>query len=177
MANEAILGEGPRVGQTSNNFDAEEWAEVYEGASGDLVRFAAFTVGSAAAEDVVSQALLRILGTRPGHVTNIRAYIYRSVANAARNHLRSAQRRQVYEDKVSTGDPTFPVYESSPELRAAFELLTPNERQVVFLIYWVGLSRNETADWLAVAKGTVNNLHRRAAKKLCRHLDHERSLR
>ena len=88
-------------------------AEIYGEHAVSLVQFATVLVGAGDAQDVVSSAVLRSLGS-PGwrQVQNYRSYLHQAVANEARNLFRSESRRRKREVRMS--QPTV-VY--LPELR------------------------------------------------------------
>ncbi len=147
-------------------FDLDAWATAYDDIGQDLIRYVAFVVGPGSAEDVVSQTIIKILESKPSPVANIRGYLYRAVGNAAKNHLRTSERRRRLEER-SHPEPSGPVStEGNIEIVTVMKVLTVSERMVLFLIYWVGMSRTEAASWLCVTKGTVNRLHGRAVDKL-----------
>ena len=71
-------------------------AEVYAKYADDLVRFATSLVGPTDAQDVVADAVVRVMWSkRWARVTNYKAYLYRAVLNEARMHHRSTMRRRV----------------------------------------------------------------------------------
>lgn len=100
-------------------------------------------VGPDDAPDVVTNARLRVFGSpRWSSVTNPRAYLYRAVANTARNWSRSAARRRRREQFIAG-----PVHMSDPlprpDVRAAIESLSARQRAVVYLTYWDDLAPEE----------------------------------
>ena len=68
---------------------------LYRKHADSLIRLASSMVGSSDAEDVVSEAVLRVMNSRNwANVENKKAYLYRSVANEARRLVQSRSRRQ-----------------------------------------------------------------------------------
>lgn len=142
----------------------EEVAACYSAHADELVRFAASLVGSSDADDVVSAAVLGVLRARTDHVDDLRAYLYRSVVNAARKHWRTLDRRARreairFDDAVETADPR-------PEIAVALARLSPQQRAVVHLTYWEDLTPATVAERLGVGEGTVRRQLARARSKL-----------
>jgi RNA polymerase sigma factor (sigma-70 family) len=142
----------------------DEVAECYEAHADELVRFAAALVGSSDADDVVSAAVLGVLRARTDRVDDLRAYLYRSVVNAARKHWRTLDRRARreairFDEAVETADPR-------PEIAAALARLSPQQRAVIHLTYWEDLTPSTVAERLAVGEGTVRRQLARARSKL-----------
>lgn len=147
----------------------DEVAECYGAYADELVRFAASLVGSSDADDVVSAAVLGVLRTRTDRVDDLRAYLYRSVLNAARKHWRALDRRARreairYDEVVDTADPR-------PEIAAALARLSPQQRAVIHLAYWEDLTPSTVAERLGVGEGTVRRQLARARSKLSEVLD------
>ena len=143
-------------------------AETYRRYSTDLTRFAAVLVGPDHAADVVSSAVIRVLG-RLDSVREPRAYLYRAVANEARNLKRGEARRRHREAGAS---PPIVVHmsEPSPEVRVAVEGLSVRQRAVVYLTYWEDLSVQSIAEHLGIGSGSVRRHLARARKNLRRAL-------
>ena len=80
-------------------------AECYEKHANASIRFAATMVGPDA-EDVVSAAVVGVLRVPGDDIADLRAYLYRSVANAARKHWRSLDRRTRRERMTTVLDVT-----------------------------------------------------------------------
>lgn len=152
--------EAQRVSSASNLEDA------YRRFSSDLVRFASVLVGSDDAADVVSSAVVRLLGTGDESIRNHRAYFFQVVANEARNWKRGEARRRKREERSSKElDATHPA-EPYPEVRSAVEDLSVRQRAVVYLTYWEDLPDQRVADHLGISAGSVRRHLARARKKL-----------
>lgn len=136
-------------------------AECYEKYAEALLRFAASQVGPNNAEDVVATAVLGLLHGNTGDVENLKAYLYRAVANEAAKHWRALDRRRKRE-RIAAGRPFDRVGfhpELSemlrPELTRALAQLGPQQRAVLHLTYWEDLTPSSVAARLGVSDGTV----------------------
>ncbi len=129
--------------------DGDADAEVYEKYSDELIRFATTLVGPSDAPDVLSVAVIRALASSqwPG-VSNRRAYLYRSVLNAARSRRRAEQ----------------------PEVLVAIGRLSVRQRAVVYLTYWDDLDPAAAAELLGISEGSVRRHLARARANLRRTL-------
>jgi RNA polymerase sigma-70 factor (ECF subfamily) len=143
-------------------------AEIYVAHAVDLVRFATVLVGPVDAQDVVSSAVLRSLGS-PGwrQVQNHRGYLYQAVANEARNLFRSDGRRRNGEVGLS-GLPLVSLPEFRPDVQQAVEKLSVRQRAVVYLTYWEDMTNQMTADYLGISAGSVRRHLARAKTHLRR---------
>jgi RNA polymerase sigma-70 factor (ECF subfamily) len=141
-------------------------------------RIAYLIVGDAAeAEEVVQDALVkayRALG-RFRREAPFRPWLLRIVANEARNHRRAAGRRAALTLRAAAtpGEPEVPsperlaiAAESRADLLRAVDSLREEDRLVIACRYFVGLSEDETAAALGVARGTVKSRTSRALTRL-----------
>lgn len=145
---------------------SQQWIATYEVEASALIRFATMLVGPSAAEDVVSEAMIRVFD-RSLPAEAMRAYLYRTVANTGKNHLRSLGRRSRRELRTARAEATTdadPLV--SPEIAAAMASLSPQQRAVIFLTYWSDLTVGDVADHLDVSPGTVKRQLARARAKL-----------
>ena len=144
-------------------------AECYDKHAEALLRFAASQVGWSDAEDVLSAAVLGVLGAadRPGRapVDDLRAYLYRAVANTAANHWRSLDRRSRRERAFATPE-AIEAVEANPDVVNALAGLSPQQRAVVHLTYWEDLTPAVVAERLGVSDGTVRRQLARARARL-----------
>ena len=146
-------------------------AEVYAKYSDDLVRFATSLVGPTDAQDVVADAVVKVMWSkRWSKVTNYKAYLYRAVLNEARMHHRSTMRRRAREQRASDSDVIYPS-DVRPEILEAVGRLSPKQRAAVFLTYWEGLGVDEVATRLGVREGSVKRHLARARSRLRGNLD------
>ncbi len=142
-------------------------AEIYADHAVVLVRFATVLVGPVYAQDVVSSAVLRSLGS-PGwrQVKNHRGYLHQAVANEARNLFRSEGRRRNGEARLS--QPVVSLPEFRPDVQQAVEKLSVRQRAVVYLTYWEDMTNQMTADYLGISAGSVRRHLARAKTHLRR---------
>lgn len=156
--------------QMSETSDATD-AEVYRAHGPDLVRFATVLVGPDDAQDVVAGAFLRCLSSRRWRdVTDHRAYLFRAVANEAKNLRRAIARRRSREDRV-VRQAVFEMTVPRPEIRAAVEGLSVRQRAVVYLAYWEDMTDGMIAEHLGISAGTVRRHLARARRRLREVLD------
>lgn len=178
-----------QLGETEHNDDEL----VHQARSGDLHayeklvrpylpaahRTAVLLAGSADADDVVQEALVkayraldRFRGSAP-----FRPWLLRIVANEARNTSRSARRRAGLWVRASAVrlDVVVPAVESDAvrgeqrrELLAAVQQLGERYRLVVTCRYLLEMSEAETAQVLGLAPGTVKSRLSRALTQLRR---------
>jgi RNA polymerase sigma-70 factor (sigma-E family) len=143
--------------------DVRESFDEYVRARGPrLVRTAyLFTGDRHVAEDVVQNALASMVASwrRLRDVSNLDAYVYRSVVNACRRW----QRRR-YNGEIPFGRlPEREVEDSQgrsarhTDLVAALRRLPPRQRAVLVLRYYADLSEAETATILGCSIGTVKS--------------------
>jgi RNA polymerase sigma-70 factor, ECF subfamily len=144
-------------------------AECYEKHADALVRFAASQVGWADADDVVSAAVLGVLGGS-GEPDDLTAYLYRSVANACHSHWRTVERRSKRETAFSfaAGHGGPPDDERVDVLLAGLARLSPQQRAIVHLTYWEDLTPATIGARLGVSEGTVRRQLARARDRLRR---------
>jgi RNA polymerase sigma-70 factor (ECF subfamily) len=145
-------------------------AEVYEKHAEELIRFATSLVGPSDAPDVLSVAMIRALTSRqwPG-VSNRRAYLYRSVLNAARSYRRTEQQRRAREARYGASRVWEPE-QVRPEVLDAIGRLSVRQRAVVYLTYWDDLDPAAAAGLLGISEGSVRRHLARARANLRRTL-------
>lgn len=148
-------------------------AECYEKHADGLLRFAATLVGPVDAEDVVSAAVVGVLNADLEQVRDLRAYLYRAVANSAKKHWRTVDRRRRRE-RLLAGVELQSDTEYSPDLLRSVARLTPQQRAVVHLTYWEDLTPVDVATRLDVGEGTVRRQLARARRRLREVLDEDR---
>jgi RNA polymerase sigma-70 factor (ECF subfamily) len=136
----------------------------FEQESRALVLYARQWLDPVAAEDAVQDVFIRLIQEdRPP--THMKAWLYQAVRNRALNGLRSWRRRSRREEQAATE--TADCFESHPGQRIdahlaenALHRLPPEEREVVTLRIWGGLTLEETAEVLGSSVPTVFRRYR-----------------
>jgi RNA polymerase sigma-70 factor (ECF subfamily) len=121
------------------------------------------------AEDVTQALFAKLLTTIVRYEQRevpFAAWILRVARNASLDHIRS--RRQIPVKEVHRADePDEQVgFERSQSLRAAFERLPEEQREVLLLRHIRGMSPSEVAASLGKSEGAVHGLHHRGRKAL-----------
>jgi RNA polymerase sigma-70 factor (ECF subfamily) len=169
-------------------FDEDALAEAYDHYSPAIYRYAARLLGNNdQAEECVAETFHRFLmALRNGHgpQEHFQAYLYR----IAHNWITDTYRRQPppalpLDPELSAGseqDPQYAVAErlDQAKVRAALQLLTPEQRQIVTLRFLEDLSIEEVAQAIQKPAGAVKSLQHRALAALRRILlpEEERKL-
>jgi len=124
----------------------------------DLLRFASAVAGPSAADDIVATVVMRVL-VESGDwrsIRNLRGYLVRSVMNEAIDRQRRSSRRRRRERRDSMSAPSASLDDHvRTEVLDAVGRLTPRQRAVVYLTYWLDRSASEVANELDVSMRTV----------------------
>lgn len=103
-----------------------------------------FVVAWRRLDDVPDMALPWLLGVARGVSANV---------------LRAARRRGALTDRIIAGVPFTPAHPAdaslSAELEAALDALRPDDRELLTLLAWDGLTREQAAEALDVSRGTL----------------------
>ncbi|MBN1506353.1 MAG: sigma-70 family RNA polymerase sigma factor [Sedimentisphaerales bacterium] len=160
-----------------NRGDATALARVYEKCRDGLLRLAASMLNDrAAAEDIVQDVFVRFAGAaRTFRLTgSLKGYLATCVANAARNSLKAARRREVtgMNENVA-GAPETPgpehwlIYsEQFARVRGAMGELPSEQREVVTLRLYGDVPFREIAEWQKTSIKTVQSRYRYGLDKL-----------
>ncbi len=148
--------------------DQEATAEYLKHAD-HLLRFASAVVGPSAADDVVASVVMRVLveSNEWRSIRNLQAYLMRSVMNEAidRQRRRSRRRRRELDDSANAPLASFNDHVRT-EVLDAVGRLSPRQRAVVYLTYWLDRSASEVANELDVSVRTVERELTRARREL-----------
>jgi RNA polymerase sigma factor (sigma-70 family) len=171
--------EDPELVERAKRGDVEAYEELVRRHQGVAVRTAYVVGGGAAeAEDVAQEAFVkayRALGRfRPG--APFRPWLLRIVSNEAINRRKSAGRRAALAvraardlrpgDAAPSPEAEALAREEQEALVAALKRLREDDRLVISYRYLLGLSEEETATILGVARGTVKSRTSRALGRL-----------
>ncbi len=135
-----------------------DWFDAYSDA---MVLYARGWLDAARAEDVVQDVFLRLMSRRHGP-ENPKAWLFRSVRNAAINEARSQKRRRKREQTKAAGQRAWfeSRFEDLIDAQAAQDALTalPTEqREIVVLRIWAGMTLQETAETVDRPISTVHS--------------------
>lgn len=147
--------------------------ELYRREVPGLMRMAGSMVGAHDAQDVVSDAVVRVM-TSDGwpRVDNKRAYLYRAVVNEAKMLMRSRRRRRARELLVAarSSGPRWTAL-PRPDVHEALDGLSVQQRAVIHLVYWEDLTIADAAILMGVSPGTAKRHLHRARERLRSVLD------
>ncbi len=165
----------PRVHQ----LDPQALTAIYEALSPPLYRYAYRLLGNARdAEDIVAETFHRLLlALQRGHGPrdHLSAYLYRVVHNLITDRYRRRPLAEVELDEALASreiDPLEAVarYRARTVARQALWRLTPDQREVILLKYFEGLSNEEVAATLDKPVGAIKSLQHRALAAMRRSL-------
>lgn len=180
LAFAALLKEDPDLARRLKNRDPQAMAELYD-RYGRITFALIFRVvrNEAVAEDLVQETFLRVWNRIPAFDHEKGAlgpWVLAVARNRAIDYLRSIEGRMTqsaFELEKLEQPGLFVSMEDSllnmdrvRALRGAFQKLTPNQRLVLELAYFEGLSQTEMADRLKQPLGTVKTWVRTALKLL-----------
>ena len=156
------------IGEIAPSFD-----EIFETHYRAVLRLAVLMVGDqTTAEDIVADAYVRVfVKWQRGAVTDVNAYLRRTVVNAVKNTWRrkAVGRRveRLVAQSTFDADPRAleTVVVERDELLTALHALPPGQRHCIVLRYYEDLSEAQTAAMLGIAVGTVKS---QTAKGLAR---------
>ena len=159
---------------------ADNVDELYRAHALRLTRLAMVLVGDPeSAQDVVQDAFIGLYSAWPRLRDPDKApgYLRVAVLNGARSVLRSRIRRQAlrlhYDPPVWSAEAAVMVREDQRAVLAAIARLSPRQREVLALRYYVGLSHAEIAEALSVTTGTVSSTMSHAMTALARELEED----
>lgn len=147
--------------------DSTSIASLYAAEHGRLKRMLVRRGMSAqTAADVVQEAFARLLRAPVGEVRDLRSYLRRTAETVAIDHFRKEQRvKRVVDpmaevdacvaDSLPLADETLISAQERAALAAAIRQLPPRARDVLILHKFEGLSYEEIAGRLGIAKNTV----------------------
>ncbi len=166
----------------ASEFDERALTEIYEALSPALYRYAYRLLGHARdAEDIVAETFHRFLiALQRGHGPrqHLSAYLYRIAHNLITDRYRRGPPPDLELDETLEADTDDPAETAAQHIaqaraRTALWRLTPDQRQVILLKYFEGLSNEEVAVALDKPIGAIKALQHRALESLQRILRSE----
>ena len=135
-----------------------------------LALYARQWLAADAAEDVVQDVFLELVRRRSAP-ENPKAWLFRCVRNRALNWLRSQRSRKKHERTQAAGRAAWFNGEASGSMnaeavQAAMEGLTPQQREVLLLRIWAGLTLQETAETLGEPISTIHSRYVASVKAM-----------
>jgi RNA polymerase sigma-70 factor (ECF subfamily) len=163
----------------ARRFEERILGEIYDELSPELFRYAYRLVGdSEQAEDLLSETFLRFLRALQvggGPKDHLRAYLYRTIHNLVvdRHRRNKPEWNELLPEQISAEEVANPAVSvqqrlDGQEVRALLWQLTHEQRQVILLKFFQGLSNAEIAAVLGKTKGSVKALQHRGLASLQR---------
>ena len=144
-----------------------EIEELYRQQGPALLLFAiAMTGERSSAQDVIQQVFVRLLERGLGDIVHAKAYLYRCVRNAVLNSMKTQGRNLAFQEDTPWFDVLNPDFTEELSVRRGLQTLPSEQRQVVVLRVWCGLTFAETASLLEISANTVASRYRYALEKL-----------
>ncbi len=193
MTSEAIMGEGRAANQRELELEEdlvrracarvpEAWTQIYLTNHPKLFRYVLARVGDQQiAEDLTATVFVEALKGIDSYVSRGRpllAWLYTIARNVVNYHHRSLFRKKASQGIWGRAPSTEGLDEMSDpasaverwDLREAVSRLSSEQRDVIILRYFVGLTTPEVAGVVGKHERAVYSLHTRAIKALRRHL-------
>ena len=149
----------------SSPLHRDEVRKLYEQHRRGLFAYACTFVPSfATAEDVLHQVFTRVLRFDVEIAGSPIPYLYRAVRNAALNQIRDRAREVSLEDGWLDSPPG--MEQTGLELQSALRELPEDQREVIVLHIWGGLSFEEVAAALGISPNTAASRYRYGLTKL-----------
>ena len=145
----------------------KEIEDLYRQHGPALLLFAIAVTGErSSAQDAVQQVFVRLLERGLGGVVHAKAYLYRCVRNAVLNSTKAHERNVALDEDTPWFDVLNRDFTEELSLRRGLRALPSEQRQVVVLRVWCGLTYAETASLLEISANTVASRYRYALEKL-----------
>jgi RNA polymerase sigma-70 factor (ECF subfamily) len=159
-----------------DKLSAEDVRRLYDQHGPALLAYArGFVPDAAAAEDLVHQVFLRLLSAELTMPDAPVAYVYRAVRNAALNARRNGLRLTELDPQSSVFRYRGGNQEAALALERALAELPEEQREVVVMRVWSGLTLEEIAVAAGAPLNTISSRYRYALEKLREKLrPHER---
>jgi RNA polymerase sigma factor (sigma-70 family) len=177
----AALGDDPPDAEiiAGSRFEPELFALLFRRHATGIGRYAARRLGPGPAEDIVAETFLVAFRRRDSYDPNrydARPWLYGIAGNLIRRHhrdevrqLRALARTGVdlaVESFTDQADARLAASAASRAVAAAIADLDADQRDVLLLITWAGLTYDQTAEALGIPEGTVRSRMNRARTRL-----------
>jgi RNA polymerase sigma factor (sigma-70 family) len=144
----------------------DDQARVHERYRAELVHHARMLIGSADADDLVTDVITTTTASASWlDVRHERAYLHRALVSAAASWGRSEQRRRRRERAIARPDESLDPENAVDAIRAVAGLST-QQRSVIYLTYWEDRTPADIAQLLDISDGTVRKQLARAREHL-----------
>jgi RNA polymerase sigma-70 factor (ECF subfamily) len=151
----------------------DDWTAWLDGHAAALVLFARqWAPTTADAEDIVQDGFVRFWRARDRADDPV-GYLFACVRRAALDWLRGRRRRSFREERAARSESTEPLLLSAPEraerreaIEAALTRLPEDQRTVLVLKVWGGLTFSQIAEALDIPVNTAASRHRYALARL-----------
>ena len=160
----------------SSLLDPGAFAAIFDRHFGAIFRFLCGRIGRQLAEDLASETFVVAFGRRRSYDlarNDARPWLYGIAVNLLRDHRRTEERRLRAYARVSA-DPREALDELGdrldPTVSAALLRLCHEDRSLILLLAWAGLTYEQIADALGIPVGTVRSRVSRIRTKLRAHL-------
>jgi RNA polymerase sigma-70 factor (ECF subfamily) len=148
------------------------WFDAY---AAQLVLYVRQWLDVGLAEDVVQDVFVRLAAIR-SEPANAKAWLFRSVRNEAISKIRSRRRRQNHEARRAANQPTW--FEPRPDelvdaatAQSAVESLPAEQREVVILRLWTGMTFQEISEIVSRPVSTVADRYHSALAAIRRTME------
>jgi RNA polymerase sigma factor (sigma-70 family) len=152
--------------------DPAQLAQGFDAHAPSLVLFARQWLNRAAAEDVVQDAFVSLMG-QPKPPDNLKAWLFTAVRNAAISYARSQNRRVNREAQQAQRSTDY--FESRPEdlidaftAQAALDALPPEQREVIVLRIWAQMTLAEITQVTGQPTSTLFSRYRAGLSEIKR---------
>jgi RNA polymerase sigma-70 factor (ECF subfamily) len=164
----------------ASELDEEALASIYDAFSTALYRYAYRLLGDREiAEDIVAETFyrfLRSIGAGGGPESHLKAYLYRVAHNLIVDRFRRNAPLELslehntngLHNNVENPEKQVESYHEQIEMRQNLWKLTSDQRQVILLKYFEGMSNQEVAEVLKKPVGAVKSLQHRGLNALRR---------
>ena len=153
-------------------FAADEMVKIIDAHFAPLLLYAR-QWDAAAAEDLVQEAFLKLLHVshKKGCPENVAAWLFQVVRNVAVSRFRKRKRRETHESRrsatqITWSEPTQEAALESAELAAMLDQLPLDQRELVILRIWGGLSFDEMVKLTGLSRTTIFRKYNEALETL-----------